>query len=107
MGVVGEVHRKFFDEIHQNGKPMGDLNSLLAFGEKHGIDRDNMQSAYDSFAVDSNLRNAQKKFGTYEATGVPTIIVDGRYRATVSSAGSHDELLNVMNYLIEKAASEK
>lgn len=107
LGVVDKVHRAFYDEIHQRGNRVADLPGLLAFGEEHGIDPQQMEDAYNSFVVDTNLRNARKMFGRYEATGVPTIIVDGRYRVTVSSAGSHEELLNVINFLVEKVASER
>ena len=43
----------------------------------------------------------------YGINGVPAIIVDGRYRTSVSLAGSQTKLIKVINFLIEKAATTK
>jgi thiol:disulfide interchange protein DsbA len=43
----------------------------------------------------------------YETDGVPTIIVDGKYRTKVSLAGGHNELIDLMNYLALRAQSER
>ncbi|HBC57600.1 MAG TPA: disulfide bond formation protein DsbA, partial [Gammaproteobacteria bacterium] len=41
------------------------------------------------------------------ATGVPVIIVNGKYRTDGPAAGSHERLLEVVDYLIrrERAAN--
>lgn len=107
LGITDNVHRDFYDEIHQRGNRVRSLNGLLEFTAKHGIDRQAAEDAFNSFSVDANLRNAQKMFRDYEATGVPTMIVDGRYRVTVSSAGGQEQLLQLINFLVDKAAAER
>ena len=37
----------------------------------------------------------------YRATGVPAIIVNGKYRITGQTAGSNPEMLLVADYLIQ------
>ena len=39
--------------------------------------------------------------------GVPTIIIDGKYRTKVSWAGGHNELIDLMNYLAQRAQTER
>lgn len=107
LGVTDQVHRDFYDELHQRGTRIYNLAGLVEFGAKHGIDAQQMRDAFNSFAVDANVRSAAQQFSKYGATGVPTMIVDGRYRATVSSAGGHEQLLELVNFLVDKAAAER
>ena len=64
-------------------------------------------STFNSFAVNNKLNFARIMSGKYGISGVPAIIIDGKYRTSVSMAGSHDALIEVINYLIEKAATER
>lgn len=107
LGITEEVHRDFYDEIHQRGNRIYNEGGLAQFVAKHGVSREAFEDAFNSFAVDANVRSAQRMFGKYEATGVPTMIIDGKYRITVSSAGGHEQLLELINFLVEKAASER
>lgn len=107
LGIAGKVHRDFYDEIHQRGNRMYNLSGLTEFAGKHGVGPEAFKDAFESFAVDTNVRNAERMFRKYEATGVPTIIIDGRYRVTVSSAGGHEQLLELINFLVDKAAKER
>lgn len=107
LDITGKVHRDFYDEIHQRGNRIYNLAGLTEFAAKHGVASEEFTDAYDSFAVDANVRNAQNMFRKYEATGVPTIIIDGHYRVTVSSAGGHEQLLDLINFLVEKSAGER
>ena len=43
----------------------------------------------------------------YETDGVPTIIVDGKYRSKVSMAGGHNELMDLINPLTDVAKQER
>ena len=106
LGIVNKVHKDFYDEIHQRGNRIYTLDGLVQFVSKYGIGEKEFKDAFNSFAVDANVRNAERMFTAYGATGVPTIIVDGRYRATVGSAGGHEQLLQLINYLVAKAAKE-
>ena len=107
LGLTERMHEEVYHEIHVRKNPfksLGDLNDLLS---KYGISAQDFKAAYDSFAVDTKMKHAQLMFERYQATGVPTIVVDGKYRATASTAGGHRELMDLTNYLVEKAAAER
>lgn len=106
LGILDKVHREFFDENHKR-KRIRDLNQLFPFLEKNGIDKKQFLDAYDSFAVDSKVRHSKLVSQKSGADGVPAIVVDGKYRASLSSAGGHDKLLMLINYLVELAAKER
>ena len=107
LGMVEEVHKDLFDEIHRRRSRLNSLDQLVKFAGRHGVEEEKFKDAFESFAVDSKLRHARNMTNRYEATGVPTIVVDGKYRATVSSAGGQQQLMDLVNFLVAKAAQER
>lgn len=107
LGILEEAHDAFFHQIHIKRKPLNTLGQLIAFLSKYGKSEDEITSAFNSFAVDSKLRNAKKITAKSTATGVPAILVDGKFHTAVGLAGSPDKLFKVVDQLIDKAASER
>lgn len=107
LNVVDRLHADFFDEIHKRKNRVNTTQQLESFVAQRGVEKEKFYDAYNSFTVDSKLRHAQLMSGRYEASGVPTFIVDGKYRATASSAGGLQALLELVTHLVEKAAGER
>ena len=68
---------------------------------KVGVDPLAFVKVFNSFGVQSSLRQADARVRAYRATGVPTIIVHGKYRIETASAGSTQGMLKVAEYLID------
>ena len=66
------------------------------------MDKQRFKNEYNSFVVDGMVRKAKKKQKAYKLKGVPTIAVNGKYTTGGSMAGSYDNLIKVMDYLIQK-----
>ena len=107
LGVLDKLHREFFEVIHKRKNSILKLEQLVPFAARHGIDQQKLLDAYDSFAVDSKVRNSIAVSEKSGANGVPTFIIDGRYRATPTSAGGYAQVFQLINELVEKAASER
>lgn len=107
LGVVDKMHDDIFQEIHVRKNPFTSVEDLDELLKKHGVNEVDFKAAFESFTVDTKVKQAQVMFERYQATGVPTIVVDGKYRATASTAGGHQELMALTNYLVEKAALER
>jgi len=107
LGVLDKMHHEFFDELHKRKNRIRNLETLLPFLEKQGINSKQFMDAYDSFAVERKVRNSKLVSEKSGADAVPTIVVDGKFRATTSSAGGHDQLLLLINYLVDLAAKER
>ncbi len=107
LGLTEQLHARFFDAIHRERKPFNTAEQLAEWAAEQGADRDAVLSTFNSFAVNNKLNFAKIMTTKYGISGVPAIIVDGKYRTSVSMAGSHDALLEVINFLIEKAATER
>lgn len=102
LGKVDETHQAMFDAIHLQRKRIRSVEDLADFYADFGVDADVFSKQYSSFAVDMKLKQGEAKARGYGITGVPSMIVAGKYRVTAASAGSHQEMLKVVSYLIEK-----
>ncbi len=104
LGLDEALHAEVFDAIHEARRKLNTLEQFADWGAKNGIDREELIAAFHSFAVDSKTRFAAVMSRKYGITGVPSIIVDGKYRTSVSQAGSREKLLEVIDHLVELAA---
>lgn len=102
LGKVDETHKAMFDAVHKERRQMRSVDDLAQFYAGYGIEPDNFRKQYDSFAVNMKLKQGDAKARGYEITGVPSMIVAGKYRVTAGSAGGHEQMLKVVEYLVEK-----
>ncbi len=104
---VGEkIHPKFFSEVHNKKNYLKTLDSLAAFVQKYGVERAEFIDAMNSFAVENNVRKARKLVEGYQLTGVPAVAVNGKYLISASMAGSYDNMIKIIDFLIEKEAAQ-
>ena len=101
LGLIDELHEAYFDAIHKDRKRMKNVEQVASWAQEQGVDPQLIMDTFNSFGVDSMLANATQMSGRYEADGVPTIIIDGKYRTTVSLAGGHNEIIYLINYLAQ------
>jgi thiol:disulfide interchange protein DsbA len=106
LGVLDSVHGPLMTAIHVDGKRLDDKQSLTEFFAGQGVDEADFEKTYDSFAVETGMRRAAFLAERAGIGSVPSIIVGGKYETSVSMAGGHEELLQVINYLVEREAQE-
>lgn len=107
LGVLEQAHEKFFEEIHMRRKQINNLSQLIDFLARFDKGADEVKDAFNSFGVDSKMRAARKITRDSGATGVPTLLVDGKYMTTETLTGGPVQLFNVIDQLVEKAAAER
>lgn len=106
LGVLEKLHSDMFNAIHLQGINLNSRETLLRFVAAHGVDAKKFGEAYDSFGVQNQVSQARQLTGAYGIEGVPSMIVDGKYRTSSSMAGSHQKLFPVLNQLIALARKE-
>jgi protein dithiol oxidoreductase (disulfide-forming) len=99
LGKLDELHTPIFREIHVNGNPLNTETAIKAFFAAHGVSDKDFDDAFGSFAVESKLQRADFLNRRYHVTGVPLIVVNGKYTTDVSSAGGQKELFDVIDDL--------
>lgn len=102
MGQLAVVHDALFEAIAGEQRPLNTPEALADFVAQHGVDPQEFLATYNSFGVNAKYQKAQAKIRGARITGVPTMLVNGKYKVSGSTAGSHQKVLEVVDYLIEK-----
>ncbi|WP_447554590.1 thiol:disulfide interchange protein DsbA/DsbL [Vreelandella sp. EE22] len=107
LGIEEELHKDFFDAIHQDGQSLTDEDDIAAFFANYGVSEEEARKALNSFPVRSETNKANSRMREMRLMGVPALIVDGRYVITPSTAGSLDNMPVIAEALIERVRSER
>jgi thiol:disulfide interchange protein DsbA len=100
LGVTDKVHPALFDAIHKDKKKLRTVGDLKALFIAQGVSAEDFDNTFNSFAVNVKINHAKQMTKRYAITGVPTIIINGKYSTSGSQAGSNQNIIKVMDYLI-------
>jgi thiol:disulfide interchange protein DsbA len=106
LNVVDKVHADFFDVIQTKKKKLETEDQLAKFFVAHGVEESKFRETYNSFLIDAKMRQAKAMAPRYGITGVPAVIINGKYLVTARLAGSHDKMIEVMNKLISQESAK-
>jgi thiol:disulfide interchange protein DsbA len=95
-------HAAVFNEYHRRGNRLTSENAIQALFERHGVSADDFQTTWKSFEVAQKMRVAEDLARRYSVTGVPAVVVNGKYRTGGAEAGGYPELLEVINELVAR-----
>ena len=96
------VHDAVFIALHERNRRLASLPEITAFVEDLGIDKDSFTKTWNSFGVKSQLEKAKKLAIAYQISGVPALVVNGKYRFDIGMAGGLQETARVADLLIAK-----
>lgn len=103
LGVTDAVHERMFEGIHTRNEDLRQPEILAPlFEELAEVSATDFNAAYKSFSVRSRVQQAKALVRAYKITGVPTIIVNGKYRVDGRMAGSNARMLEVVDFLVAK-----
>ena len=107
MGVEHKVHNAVFDAIQKQGKRLTKPDEMADFVATQGVDKDKFLATFNSFAIQGQIKQAKELAQKYQVQGVPTLIVNGKYRFDLGTAGGPEAVLNVADQLIAKERAAK
>lgn len=103
LGGKDGLHLSLFKEIHDPPKrTMNNEGALQRLFVKHGVSQKDFTDTYNSFAVKTKIGQAESMTTRYGITGVPAIIVNGKYRLSSEKTGGYEKMMKVIDYLIDK-----
>ncbi|WP_207060548.1 thiol:disulfide interchange protein DsbA/DsbL [Motiliproteus sp. SC1-56] len=102
LGVEEQLHPAMFDQYHRIRRPINTREQLAELFAAFGVSQADFDKAYDSFALNAQMSRGKKKAQEYRISGVPSMVVNGKYLVTAEKAGSQREMLEVVDYLVEK-----
>ena|SRR5690554_4700748 len=102
MGIEEQIRQPLFDALVRDRRPLNDVDSLAKFIGELGFDEEVFRGSYKSFAVSAKVKQANDSARKYRVTGVPALVVNGKYVIEAATAGSLETMLKVADYLIAK-----
>ena len=104
MGLDEKLHSVIFKAMHEEHRPLKTQEEMEAFLGENGVNVEEFHNNMTSFAVQTQARRAKVLGERYNISGVPNMVVDGKYR---TSGLSGDQMVAVTNWLIEKVRADK
>ena len=98
MNLLDKFHSEVFNAIHKERLRLEDEKVLFEWVAKKGIDTRQFTEAWSSFGVQSQLQQARRTTLAAGVTGVPSVMVHGRYLAL--TPGNYGEMLANIEHLI-------
>lgn len=101
-----EFHDAMFDEIHKEKKHLHTKKDIQKIFARFGVSEQDFNNTFDSFTVNSKVNRAAMLSKRYQLDGVPTLIVNGKYRTDGPLASGRKGMINVLNFLIKKESAK-
>ena len=109
LGVGEKLHTKLFEAIHKQKtlNPTDEKAAIDWVTLQSGSDRLKVEQAFKSFTMNTDLNRAAQIFRASGATGVPTLVIDGKYITSATQAGGNEQALKVADYVIDNMRKDK
>jgi len=91
-----------FDAIHVKKQKIADDDAVVLVAQGAGLDGPEFRKALDSFDVNMKVNRARNITNSYGIDGVPTVIINGKYRTSPAQTGTREGMLKVIDQLIAR-----
>ncbi len=105
MGQLDKLGDAVFDAMLNQRINLGSETVLLDWIAGKGLDRKAFADVYKSFSVDAKVKKAAEMTQEYGFSGVPAIVVGGKY-SPGPELNSYGDMLQVTDFLIAKNRAE-
>ncbi|GAB2553604.1 thiol:disulfide interchange protein DsbA/DsbL [Rhodanobacter koreensis] len=122
LGVVDKTHDAMYDAVWKSGelstynlkgnglKPKEawpTIDDVAKFYAKYGVDPKEFVGIANSFTVNTQMKRADDLMKAYGVDSTPSMVVNGKYRFTTSSAGGYAQSIELTQWLVAKEAAGK
>jgi thiol:disulfide interchange protein DsbA len=116
LGIAAKTHDAMFNAVWKSGElatmdlQSGRLRDHLPsiediarwYHERTGVSTQKFIDTANSFSINVQMRRADQLVQAAQVDQTPTIIVNGKYRVTVGSAGGYNQIIELVKWLVEK-----
>ena len=102
LGIEDQIVPGAFTAIQREGRFLTGNSELEYFFRGFGVEKEKYLSVSNSFGVNNAVKQADNRMRQWTITGVPTLIVNGKYKVSGTREVGTDRLLDVVDFLIEK-----
>ena len=100
MGQQTQLHEALYKTWNEDNNQLIEEAKIRDFVSSHGVDGAKFSAAYNSFSMQSKVARAKQMIRTYNISGTPTLIVDGKY---VIEGLQPEDSIRVLKEVIEIA----
>jgi thiol:disulfide interchange protein DsbA len=111
--VLDVTHTPLFRAIHLDRRRFTSPADVASFyaqtvgaagvDDRECTEQQDFLDVFDSFGVGAAVQQSVARGRAYQASGVPTMIVDGTWRTDGRAAGSNEAMLDVVDHLVRRA----
>jgi protein dithiol oxidoreductase (disulfide-forming) len=102
LNVKDEVTSIIFDRIHTQRKAISNEQDILDIFAKAGVEEKDAKAALASFPVNGMASQMKRNTENFKIRGVPTLIVNGKYKVNTGSVKSTEEFTQLVTFLTKK-----
>jgi len=96
LGLVDQMHRKTFDRFWLQHKPINREADMLDFAKDSGLDVAKVKAAWESFGVQTKVRQANQLEQDYGIDHMPQMAVQGKYTTITAPFPTTDYLVSLV-----------
>lgn len=100
LGILDQAHPAVFDALHTQRKALRSNDDLAEFFGQFGVPEEDYMSTAKSFTVETRLRRGVNLARRWGVTGTPSVVINGKYLANGSMAGSYERLIEIVDHLV-------
>jgi protein dithiol oxidoreductase (disulfide-forming) len=116
LGIAARTHDATFNAVWQSGQlavadratgrlkdPLPSIQDIAEFyHQAAGVSAQQFVAVASSFSTDVKIRRADAFVQACQVDQTPTIVINGKYRLTVASAGGYDQTIALVKWLVAK-----
>lgn len=109
LGVSEKLHTPLFEAVHKSKSlnPTDEKAVIAWVTQQSKMDKAKVEGAFKSFTINTNLNRAAQVFRASGATGVPSLVIDGKYITSSTMNGGNEQALKVADYIIDNVRKDK
>ena len=100
LDILDENHSRIFYAIHDQGRQFATADKVADFIDGYGSSKEGFLKAYNSLPVQRKFQKISRRAATIPITGVPTLVVAGKY--LLPSSLDRKGMLELVDYLLEQ-----
>lgn len=99
LNVDEKIEKALFAAIHDQKQRFVSRDDIRQVFIANGIDGKDFDAAANSFMVSAQMAQMKRATENAKLSGVPALVVNGKYRVETGAIKSYDELLDIAYYL--------
>ena len=103
-GGTEEADAAVFKLLHVDKPAELTLDTIADVLASHGVDRDAFIQSFQSAEVTERVNKAKEMTKRYRISGVPTLVIDGRYTVGIPHGNDFERMFEVTDHLVGQSA---